>query len=96
MIGDAITQERIQEREIELRREIARKLEEKHERLWMIIFGVCTWQFVCFPLFAVPDGTMVLALYPGAADERMTAIERICGMRRGAHDEDKGGEQVGG
>ena len=58
-------------------RNIARRMEWKHNHLWMIIFGAFSKKFICFPLFAAPPGTRVEAFYPDAADERMTAIERV-------------------
>jgi hypothetical protein len=43
--------------------------------LWIIIFGVYTRQFVAFPRFDAPMGTMAVASYPPALTERMRAIE---------------------
>jgi hypothetical protein len=58
--------------------EILRTVEEMESDnpLWIIVFGVYTRQFVAFPRFAVPKGTVVVASYPPALTGRMRAIER--------------------
>jgi hypothetical protein len=56
---------------------IAGKIEEANPG-WIIVFGVFSRQFVCFPRFPVPKGTMVVARDPVKALERMRAIERSC------------------
>lgn len=50
--------------------------------LWIIVFGVYTRQFVAFPRFDAPAGTMAVASYPPALIERMRAIERTLRRRR--------------
>ena len=54
---------------------VARELESGNP-LWIVVFGVYTQQFVGFPRFDVPSGTMAVAHYPGALTERMRAIEK--------------------
>ncbi len=57
----------------------ARKAAERTEREnpgWIVMFGVFTKQFVCFPTFPAPAGTIITALYPGAIPPRMRLIER--------------------
>lgn len=54
---------------------IARELESGNPR-WIVVFGVYTRQFVGFPRFDVPSGTIVIALYPGAIAARMHDVER--------------------
>jgi hypothetical protein len=66
--------------------EIASRLEAEHP-LWIVVFGVFTKQFVCFPKFEAPRGTMLTAMYPDALPDRMRrAEEAICKARpRGAN-----------
>ena len=54
--------------------EIASRLEAEHP-LWIVVFGVYTQQFVCFPKFNAPSGTMLIAAYPQALPDRMRRIE---------------------
>lgn len=59
-------------------REIASRLEAEHP-LWIVVFGVYTQQFVCFPKFQAPAGTMLAAAYPEALPDRMRrAEEALC------------------
>jgi hypothetical protein len=63
-------------------REIASRLEAEHP-LWIVVFGVYTQQFVCFPRFQAPAGTMVTAKYPDALPDRMRRVEQaLCSTRR--------------
>ena len=55
---------------------IADKLESENP-LWIVVFGTYSRQFVAFPRFNAPMGTMAVARYPGALTERMRRIERI-------------------
>jgi hypothetical protein len=48
---------------------------DKENPNWMVLFGVYSKQFVGFPLFSVPPGTMVIAQYPGALPRRFREIE---------------------
>ena len=56
-------------------RRVASELESENP-LWIVIFGVYTKQFVGFPRFNVPSGTLAVALYPGALVSRMREIEQ--------------------
>jgi hypothetical protein len=55
-------------------RAIAAQIERDNPR-WMVVFGTFTRQFVCFPLFPAPPGTMVAAKYPPAIPERLKETE---------------------
>src|ERR1700722_3536418 len=55
-------------------REIASRLEAENP-LWIVIFGDYSQQFVCFPRFEAPSGTMLIAPYPPALPDRMRHIE---------------------
>lgn len=63
-------------------REIAEELEQRHPR-WIVIFGTFTREFICLPRFAVPPGLKVTAIYPEAAADRMSRMERLCRVREG-------------
>jgi hypothetical protein len=59
--------------------EVSREAAERTEREnpgWIVVFGVFTREFVCFPRFPAPAGTIVTALYPDAIPPRMRMIER--------------------
>lgn len=60
--------------ELEMLRTAA-NLESENPR-WIVVYGVWTKQFIAFPRFTVPEGTMATAHYPGALLDRMRAIER--------------------
>lgn len=63
-------------------RGIASRLEAEHP-LWIVVFGVYTQQFVCFPKFQGPAGTMLTATYPEALPGRMRRAEQaVCNARR--------------
>ena len=55
-------------------REIAQRIEQDNPR-WIVVFGVYTRQFVGFPRFPAPPGTVVAALYPAAMPGRMRELE---------------------
>ena len=55
-------------------RTIAAWIESQHPQ-WMVIFGAYSREFVCFPRFSAPSGTIVVAKYPPAALDRMRGIE---------------------
>ena len=62
----------------------AREAAERTEREnpgWIVMFGSFTKQFVCFPRFPAPAGTIVTALYPDAIPPRMQVIERALRVR---------------
>jgi hypothetical protein len=67
---------------VEACREIAEELERQHPR-WIVIFGTFTREFICLPRFAVPPGFRVVAIYPEAAADRMSKVERLCKVREG-------------
>ena len=50
---------------------------ERNNPWWIVVFGVSSREFVCFPRFAVPPRTMVVAKYPGAIPPRMREVERL-------------------
>jgi hypothetical protein len=54
---------------------------ERENPGWIVIFGSFTKQFVCFPRFAAPAGTIITALYPDAIPPRMRVIERALRAR---------------
>jgi hypothetical protein len=59
----------------------AREAAERTEREnpgWIVMF---TKQFVCFPKFPAPAGTIGTALYPDAIPPRMRMIERALRVR---------------
>lgn len=53
---------------------IASQLERGHPR-WIVVFGVYARQFVAFPRFNVPRGTILTAHYPDALADRMRETE---------------------
>jgi hypothetical protein len=52
----------------------AMRLEAENPR-WIVVFGVYTKEFVCFPRFTVPGGTIVAARRPRAVVTRMRRVE---------------------
>ena len=56
-------------------REVAERTERENPG-WIVLFGTFTKQFVCFPRFPAPAGTIITALYPDAIPPRMRRIER--------------------
>ena len=63
-------------------RQIAEELEQQHPR-WIVIYGTFTGEFICLPRFAVPPGLKVVAIYPEAAADRMSKMERLYTVREG-------------
>lgn len=61
-------------------REAAERTEHENPG-WIVVFGVFTKEFVCFPKFPAPAGTIVTALYPDAIPPRMRMIERALRVR---------------
>lgn len=57
-------------------REIAERLERERPS-WIVIFGAYTKQFICLPRFSTLPGLMVVTLYPEAAADRMSEVERL-------------------
>jgi hypothetical protein len=60
---------------------VAERLESDNPS-WIIMFGVYSRQFVAFPRFAAPEGTVIVAGYPGALPERMRRVERLARVLR--------------
>jgi hypothetical protein len=58
----------------EVARKIAGRIEAEHP-LWLVVFGVYTQEFVCFPKFQAPGGTVLVATYPDALPDRMRRAE---------------------
>jgi hypothetical protein len=58
----------------EAARTIAGRIEAEHP-LWLVVFGVYTQEFVCFPRFPAPGGTVLVATYPDALPDRMRRAE---------------------
>ncbi len=56
-------------------RDIAQQMERDNPQ-WIVIFGVYTKEFVGFPQFSAPPGTVVAACYPAAMSDRMREAER--------------------
>jgi hypothetical protein len=54
--------------------QIAAQIEEDNPS-WIVMFGIYTREFVAFPRFTVPKGTILTALYPDALPPRMRAVE---------------------
>jgi hypothetical protein len=55
-------------------RRIAGRLGEDNPS-WIVLFGIYSRQFVAFPRFDVPMGTVVAARYPATLPPRMRRIE---------------------
>jgi hypothetical protein len=62
-------------------RELAMRLEAENPQ-WIVLFGAYSGEFVCFPRFDAPSGTIVAARYPPAAADRMRGIEESCRKSR--------------
>ena len=48
---------------------------------WMVLYGTYTKEFVAFPLFDAPPGTILTAAYPPALINRMRQAERLLRSR---------------
>jgi hypothetical protein len=59
----------------EANRETARQIEVQRPG-WMVLWGAYSKEYVAFPLFAAPPGTIVAARYAPALASRMQAAER--------------------
>ena len=64
--------------DVEGGRDIAARLEEENPR-WMVVFGFFTQEFVCFPRFNAPKGTMLIETNPRALPSRMRDVENSYG-----------------
>jgi hypothetical protein len=67
----------------EAQREIAGRLESEHPQ-WIVVYGGYSAEFVCFPKFSAPKGTIVVARYPGAIPQRMRRVEEAFNGSRAA------------
>jgi hypothetical protein len=59
----------------EAAREIASRLEAEHP-MWIVVFGVYTLQFVCFPKFKAPRGTTLAEAFPDVLRDQMRRAEQ--------------------
>lgn len=59
---------------------VAERLEKDHPR-WIVLFGDYSREFVAFPRFTAPRGTVAAARYPGALPARLRAVETGTGPR---------------
>jgi hypothetical protein len=66
----------------EANRETARQIELQRPG-WMVLWGAYSKQYVAFPLFAAPAGTILTARYAPALASRMQAAERRAQGKRG-------------
>jgi hypothetical protein len=67
-------------------REEARRLEAENP-LWIVVFGVYSREFVCFPRFGLDGGSIVAARNPDVLPPRMRKVESSAlstGQPRGA------------
>lgn len=56
-------------------RAAAREIEQQQPG-WLVIYGTYTREYVAFPLFTAPPGTILAAAYPPALVARMQQTER--------------------
>jgi hypothetical protein len=56
-------------------RDTARRIEGDHPG-WMVVFGTYTRQYVAFPLFHVPPGTVLADADPDTLTRQIRATER--------------------
>jgi hypothetical protein len=56
-------------------RETARRIESDRPG-WLVVWGAYSKQYIAFPLFHAPKGTIVVAVYPDALVARMEAAEQ--------------------
>lgn len=61
-------------------RAIAEAIERENPG-WIVVFGVYSRQFVCFPRFHVPHGTVLISWSPWDVPRRMREIENLCAHR---------------
>lgn len=59
---------------VEAARADARRLEADNQ-LWIVVFGISSQEFVCFPRFSVPFRAILAAKNPDTLPPRMRAIE---------------------
>lgn len=68
-------------------RETARQIEQQQPG-WIVLYGVYSHQYVAFPLFGAPAGTILTAAYPPAMVQRIQATEHQL-RRKGPADHDR-------
>lgn len=61
-------------------REKAREIQQQLPG-WLVLFGTYTKEYVAFPLFDAPPGTILAAAYPPALINRMRQTERLLRSR---------------
>ncbi len=60
--------------EHEAGRQTAREIQRDHPR-WMVVYGAYTREYVAFPLFPAPAGTILASHYPPALIEHIRATD---------------------
>jgi hypothetical protein len=61
--------------DLEGNRQKAKEIEQQQPG-WMVLYGSYTKEYVAFPLFRAPPGTILTANYPPALITRMQQTER--------------------
>lgn len=61
-------------------RAAAARLQRDH-RNWLVLWGCYTHNYVAFPLFPAPRGTILTAATPGEMTAKMRRAERVAGVR---------------
>lgn len=61
-------------------RAAAARLQHDHKN-WLVLWGCYTHNYVAFPLFPAPRGTIITAATPGEMAGRMRRQERMAGVR---------------
>ena len=61
--------------EHEANRVTARQIEQQQPG-WMVVYGTYSREYVAFPLFPAPAGTILTASYPPALVQRIRAADR--------------------
>lgn len=56
-------------------REAARAIEQQQPG-WMVVYGIYSKEYVAFPLFPAPRGTILTATHPPALINQMLQAER--------------------
>jgi hypothetical protein len=56
------------------RRRTAEELQRDHPR-WLVVYGIYTQQYVAFPLFDAPPGTVLSTADPGELVRQIQKIE---------------------
>ncbi len=60
--------------EHEAGRQTAQQIQRDHPR-WMVVYGAYTREYVAFPLFPAPAGTILASHYPPALIEHIRATD---------------------